>query len=210
MAAPNPGRASNSPIAQALGDDFNNLHAAVRKHYAEAEIDIRCTMDVVFVKGTIKPLALVSYRLLGAPVPHSGRDVEIAVRNRTDGSGVMHWVRNFVKNASFPETITFGSRMVWSGDHRIIEFTRYGIGVESDMTVDGSGSLVYDVRRYVVRVPFLGLIVRIPTWLSPFGGGRTKEIGETEESFRVEFEMVHPLFGRTLGYTGRCWFESPE
>jgi hypothetical protein len=203
-------RSSKSPIAQALGDDFQNLHAAVRRHYAAPTHDIRGTMDVVYVKSAIKPLALVSYKLLGAPVPYSGRDVETIVRNRIDDSGAMHWVRNFIQNASFPEAITFGSRMVWSGDGRIIEFTRYGVGVESDMTVDGSGSLVYDVRRYVVSVPFLGLIVRVPTWLTPFGGGRTKEIGETEESFRVEFEMVHPIFGRTLGYMGRFWFESPE
>ena len=77
------------------------------------------------------------------------------------------------------------------------------------MGVDGEGRLVYDMRKYVVRMPFLGLIVRFPTWLSPFGGGRTKEIGETEDSFRVEFEMRHPIFGRTVAYTGRCRFESP-
>ena len=78
------------------------------------------------------------------------------------------------------------------------------------MSVDGEGNLVYDMRRYVVKLPFFGLVLRFPTWLSPLGGGRTKEIGETEDSFRVEFEMAHPIFGRTLAYTGRCQFESPQ
>ena len=202
------GWAANSPIVQALGEDFHNLHAAVRKHYAEPTIDVSGIMDFVYVKNTIKPLALVSYRLFHAPVPHSGKDIEMSLHNRVDDSGAMHWVRTFFSNASFPENITFPSRMVCSGDHRIIEFTRYGVGVEEDLSVDVEGSLVYDMRKYVVRMPFLGLIVRFPTWLSPFGGGRTKEIGETEDSFRVEFEMRHPIFGRTVAYTGRCRFES--
>ena len=201
--------AGNSPIAQALGKDFHNLHAAVRKHYAEPTIVVSGTMDVIYVKNTLKPLALVSYRLFHAPVPHNGRDVEISLLNRVDDSGAMHWVRTFFSNASFPEAVTFTSHTVCSGDHRIIEFTRYGVGVEADLSVDGEGSLVYDMRKYVMRMPFLGLTVRFPTWLSPFGGGRTREIGETEDSFRVEFEMTHLIFGRTLAYTGRCRFESP-
>ena len=202
------GSAGNSPIAQALGEDFHNLHDAVRKHYGELTIDVSGTMDVIYVKKTIKPLALVSNRLFHAPVPHSGRAVEMSLHNRVDDSGAMHWVRTFFKNPSFPEDVTFTSHMVCSGDHKIIEFTRYGLGVESDLSVDGEGSLVYVIRRYVVRMPFLRLTLRFPTWLSPFGGGRTKEIGETEDSFRVEFEMTHSIFGRTVAYTGRCGFES--
>ena len=201
------GWAGNSPIEQALGEDFHKLHAAVRKHYADPTIDVRGTMVEIYVKSAIKPLALLSYRLFQAPVPHSGRDVEMSLHNRIDDSGSMHWVRKFFKNATFPETVTFPSRMVCSGDHRIIEITRWGVGGESDLSVDGEGSLVYDMRSYVVRVPFLGLIVRFPTWLFPFVGGRAKESGETEDSFSVEFELTHPIFGRTVGYTGRCRFE---
>ena len=199
--------AANSPVAQALGEDFHNLHEAVRKHYGELAIDVSGTMDVIYVKKIIKPLALVSNRLFQAPVPRSGSAVKMSLHNRVDDSGAMHWVRTFFNNPSFPEDVSFTSRMVCSGDHRIIEYTRYGLGVESDLRVDGQGSLVYDMRKYVVRMPFFRLMVRFPTWLSPFGGGRTKEIGETEDSFRIEFEMTHPIFGRTVGYTGRCRFE---
>ena len=199
--------AGNSPIARALGEDFHNLHEAVRKHYGERAVDVSGTMDVIYVKKMIKPLALVSSWLFRAPVPHAGRAVEMSLHTRVDDSGAMRWVRTFFNNPSFPKDVSFASRMVFSGDHRIIEFTRFGLGVESDLRVDGEGSLVYLIRRYVVRMPFLRLMVRFPTWLSPFGGGRTKEIGETEHSFRVEFEMSHPIFGRTLGYTGTCRFE---
>ena len=208
MADAKAGGAGRSPIAQALGEDFHNLHTAVRKHYAKPTIEVSGTMDFVHVKNTIKPLAVVSYRLFHAPVPHSGRDVEVTVHNYVDDSGAMRWVRTFFKNASFPGVVTFTSHMVCSGDHKIIEFTRYGVGVKGDLSVDADGSLVYDMRKYVVRMPFLGLILRLPTWLSPFGGGRTKEIGEAEDSFRIEFEMTHPIFGRTVAYIGRFRFES--
>ena len=204
------GWTGNSPIAQALKEDFHNLHQAVRKHYAELTIHVSGTMDFIYVKGSIIPLAHISNWLFHAPVPRGGRAVEMSLHNRVDDSGAMHWVRTFFRNPSFPEDVTFASRMVCAGDGRIIEFTRYGLGVESDLSVDGEGSLVYDVRRYVVGMPFLGLVVRFPTWLSPFGGGRTKEIGETEDVFRVEFEMTHPIFGRTVAYSGRCQFESPR
>ena len=132
-------------------------------------------MDVIYVKKTIKPLALVSNKFFDAPVPRSGRAVEMSLHNHVDDSGAMHWVRTFFTNASFPEDVTFTSHMIRSGDHRIIEFTRYGLGVESDLSVDSEGSLVYVIRRYVVREPSLRLMVRFPTWLCLFGGGRTKE-----------------------------------
>ena len=195
----------NSPIARALGEDFQNLHAAVRRHYSEPSVQVKGVMGRVHVKTAIRPLALLSYLLFGAPVPHGGADVEFTVLNRVDVSGTMHWSRTFFGNASFPGDVSFSSWMVFLGDHTIMETTRYGLGVESSLSVDDAGSLVYHILRYVVSVPFLGVTVRFPTWLSPFGGGRTTESGENENSFRVEFEMTHPIFGRTVGYVGRCW-----
>lgn len=195
----------NSPIARALGEDFRSLHGVVRRHYSEPRVVVRGVMERVYVKTAIRPLALLSYLLFGAPVPRGGKDVEFTVHSRVDGGGTMHWRRTFFGNASFPRDVTFVSHMACSGDNRIIETTRLGLGVESSLSIDGLGRLVYDIQEYTMRVPFLGLTVRFPTWLSPFGGGRTTENGEGEDSFTVDFQMTHPIFGRTLGYTGRCW-----
>lgn len=161
-------------------------------------------MDRIHVKSAIRPLAMLSYTLFRAPVPRGGEDVQFTVDCCIDSSGTMHWLRTFFKNASFDGDATFPSHMTFSGDHRIIETTRYGLGVESVLSVDDVGSLVYDIRNYTIRVPFLGIIIRLPVWLSPFGGGHAMEIGEGEDSFRIEFEMTHPILGRTVGYTGRC------
>ena len=195
---------SNSPVARALGEEFQDLHEVVRQHYSEPTVSICGRMDSIHVNTAIRPLAMLSYMLFRAPVPRGGEDVQFTVHNCIDSSGTMHWLRTFFKNASFDRDATFPSQMTFSGDHRILETTRYGLGVESVVSVDDVGSLVFDIQHYAIRMPFLGTIVRLPIWLSPFGGGHATEIGETGDSYRVEFEMTHPMFGRTFGYSGRC------
>ena len=73
--------ANNSPIARALGDDFINLHTAVRKHYSEPTVVLSGVMDSINVKTAIRPVALLSYMLFRAPVPHGGEDVEFTVHS---------------------------------------------------------------------------------------------------------------------------------
>ena len=162
-------------------------------------------MDAIQVNPLVRPLALLSYALFGAPVPRGGRDVGFTLHNRTDSSGTMHWLRRFSSNASFPRGVTFESQMVFLGDHSIMETTRHGLGVESKVNVGDGGSLVYEIRKYVMRVPLVGLTVRLPTWLSPFGRGRITETGEGDDCFAVDFQMAHPILGPTVGYAGKCW-----
>ena len=46
--------ANNSPIARALGDDFINLHTAVRKHYSEPTVVLSGVMDSINVDSFVK------------------------------------------------------------------------------------------------------------------------------------------------------------
>lgn len=196
--------ADASPIARALGEDFDRLHPAVRRHYLEPSVDASGVMDTVRVDPLVRPPAMLSYALFRAPVPRGGRDVGFTLRNRTDTEGAMHWLRVFEGSPGLPWDMTFESHMSFLGDHRIVETTRHGLGIESSVSVGHDGSLIYDIDRYVLSVPLLGLAVRFPTWLSPFGGGRITETGEDEDCFTVDFQMSHPILGRTIAYSGRC------
>jgi hypothetical protein len=60
--------------------------------------------------------------------------------------------------------------------------------------------LRYDSRGYQWDLGLLTL--PIPDWLL-LGTAVIREIPESEETFRVEFTVDHPLWGRTFGYTGR-------
>ena len=193
-----------SPIARALGEDFSRLHPAVRRHYTQPVVDASGVMDTVRVDPLVRPLAMLSYVLFSAPVPRGGRDVGFTLHNRTDTEGAMHWLRVFEGSPGFPSDVTFESQMSFLGAHRIVETTRHGLGIESSVSVGHGGSLVYEIDGYVLTAPLLGLAVRFPTWLSPFGGGRITETGEDDDCFAVDFQMSHPILGPTVSYSGRC------
>ncbi len=197
------------PLVRALGEDFNRLHPAVRAHYAAASVEAEGEMEEIYVSGAVRPLARLSYAIFGAPVPRGGKNVPFTLRNRTDDSGAMHWDRVFAAGPLSPTPVRFRSRMFYAGDHRILELTRFGLGVESHVSVDDEGSLIYEVLRYVLTLPLLRRTARFPAWLAPFGGGTTREKGVDERSFSVDFEMRHPLLGRTVAYRGTCRIRSP-
>jgi len=77
MAESEAGRKEGLPIGQALGQDFNRLHADVKVHYGALTLDFTGAMNAIHLKGIIAPLARVSYMLLGFPVLHSGRSCRV-------------------------------------------------------------------------------------------------------------------------------------
>ena len=160
-----------------MGEDFRLLHPTVRRHYSETYVTVTGVMDSVYVSPAIRPIAWLSHRLFGAPVSHGGADVEITVHSSVDGSGTMHWLRTFLRNDSFPRDVNFESHVAFGGDHRVVESVRFGLGAESDLRVDDSGRLIYEIRRYTIRIPLLGQMVKFPTWLSPFGGSQHHRVG---------------------------------
>jgi len=92
----------------------------------------RCGRDKYHVHPQVAASDLIL--ALHAPVLHSGRDLEMSLHNRVDDSDAMHWARTFFNKASFLEAAIFTSYMVCPGDHRLIEFTTCGAGVQVDLS----------------------------------------------------------------------------
>lgn len=88
--------------------------------------------------------------------------------------------------------------MEYVGGDEIIEYVKYGMGIRMQMSVE-NGALVFTSAGYVwdtgiVRIP-------IPTW-AILGDARIVERAISEQELYLEFTMVHPLFGKTFGYSG--------
>jgi hypothetical protein len=193
-----------APIRQALGSRWPELNAALRRHYdlpphTDTRLEVEGTMDI-----DVSPVAkifLLAGRLFGALVPHEGRNVPVTVRNWSQAeSSAMFWHRTF----RYPgkEPVIFRSRMEYVGDNEIVEYVKYGLGIRMGMSVEGD-ALRFDSRGY--RWNLGPLKLPIPDWLM-LGRAVIREVPVSEQTFKVEFEINHPLWGRTFGYSGLFTF----
>ena len=191
-----------SIMQQALGEQWHQLDEIVKRHYAmapgaSANMTIHGTMDRVFHSPMAK-LFLLPGRIFGALVPYQGTDIPTVVRNWTtsDNTEAMFWHRTLrFPNRSLTE---FKSRMEYAGGDEIIEYVRFGMGIRMRMSVE-DGALVFTSAGYVwdmgaARIP-------IPTW-AILGDARIIEKAVSEETFYMNFTIVHPLLGETFGYSG--------
>ncbi len=194
----------HAPIRQALGSEWPSLGAAIRRHYdlppnTDTQLEVEGIMEVVL--SPIGKVFITFGRLLDALVPFKGRDIPVTVRNwSTPDSSDMFWHRTFRYPGKDP--IIFRSRMEYAGDNNIVEYVKYGLGMRLQLSSEGE-TLRYDSHGYQWNLGPLTL--RIPDWLM-LGKAVIREIPISEQAFQVSFEVNHPLWGRTFGYSGQFKF----
>lgn len=188
-------------IRQALGTDWDKLHPAVRRHYdisAEgvSELKLNGTMDEVDHANVITPFMWIA-QVFGALVPYRGKNLPVEVYNHAEaGRNTLFWKRHF----HFPgrKPFYFFSRMETLRDNLIVEYVRYRMGICMAMS-EQNGTLCYESRGYIWNIG--PLTVRIPDWLM-LGNATIVERGIDEKTIQLEFNIQHPLFGRTFTYSG--------
>jgi len=189
-------------IKQALGDNWTQLADIVKQHYeitpgASSELTIEGVMDEVY-HSTIAKLFLLPGRIFGALVPYKGRNIPTSVRNWTteDNNKAMFWHRTL----DFPDKppLIFSSRMEHIKGDEIIEYVRFGMGIRMSISVD-NGALVFNSKGYVWNIG--GIRLPIPAWLI-LGDARIIEKATAGNKFYINFEMIHPLMGKTFSYSG--------
>lgn len=192
-------------IKQALGKNWDDLDDIVKQHYEmtsgeSSEMTIKGVMDEVY-HSNIAKLFLLPGRFFGALVPYKGRNIPTEVRNWTseEDCKAMFWHRTL----DFPNKapLIFASRMEHIKDDEIIEYVRYGMGIRMSMSVD-DGALIFKSKGYVWKIG--GISIPIPTWLI-LGEAKIIEKGTAVDKFYINFEMVHPLFGKTFSYSGHFY-----
>jgi len=190
----------HAPIRQALGTEWPKLGTAIRRHYdlppnTNTQLEVEGTMDVVL--SPIGKAFIIVGRLLDALVPFKGSNIPVTVRNwSTPESTAMFWHRTFRYPGKGP--VIFQSRMEHAGNSDIVEYVKFGLGMRMKLSAEGE-TLRYDSLGY--QWGFL----RIPDWLL-LGTAVIRETPISDQAFQVNFEINHPLWGRTFGYSGRFAF----
>ncbi|MCP4042731.1 MAG: DUF4166 domain-containing protein [Gammaproteobacteria bacterium] len=193
-----------APIRQALGKQWSALGSVIRRHYdlppnTDTHLVVNGAMEVFH--SPFGKILITAARLFDALVPYKGRNIPVTVQNWSQpDSTAMFWRRTF----RFPEKtpIVFYSRMEYVGDHDIVEYVKYGLGIRMTLSAEG-GTLRYDSCGY--HWDLGPLKMHLPEWLL-LGSATIREIPVSEKTFKVEFETNHPLWGRTFGYSGQFAF----
>ncbi|VAX10902.1 hypothetical protein MNBD_GAMMA26-1025 [hydrothermal vent metagenome] len=194
----------HAPIRQALGQQWPSLGSAIRRHYdlppnTDTNLVVEGIMEVVH--SPIGKLFVTVSRMFDALIPYKGRDIPVTIQNWSKpDSDAMFWYRTFCFPGKDP--IVFHSRMEYAGDNDIVEYVKYGLGIRMRLSTEGE-TLRYDSQGYQWDLGPLKL--HIPDWLL-LGKAVIREIPISEKAFNVEFEINHPLWGRTFGYSGQFEF----
>ncbi len=197
-----------APIRRALGSEWSALGSVIRRHYdlpprTQARLQVDGVMQVSL--STVGKLLITAGRLFDALVPYKGSKIPVTVRNWAKAdSGAMFWHRTFRYPGRTP--VIFHSRMEYTGDKQIVEYVKYGLGIRMRLSAEGE-TLRFDSRGYQWDLGPLKL--HIPDW-ALLGRAVIKETPISEQAFRVDFEINHPLWGRTFEYSGEFSFNPDE
>ena len=148
--------------------------------------------------STLGRLMTPFFRLAGTLVPYEGDNIPATVAFVSiEDSDVFQFDRTF----RFPgrPPYRFHSRMKPVGGNELVEFMRFGLGWRMAYAWTGE-KVVLSHKGYVVKI--FGLLLPLPLELL-MGRGHAEETPLNDNEFSMTMEIVHPLWGKVYGYSGR-------
>ncbi|MGZ4997783.1 MAG: DUF4166 domain-containing protein [Methylobacter sp.] len=109
-----------------------------------------------------------------------------------------------MQSASNDKQCVFASRMTWQKDHELIEMVGMGFGIRLKLSVE-QGKLIYQSCGHLLQLGPLTL--PIPDSLL-LGHAVITEQALSDYAFQLDFQIAHPLWGKTYYYGGI--FEVPK
>ncbi|HFD12220.1 MAG TPA: DUF4166 domain-containing protein [Crenotrichaceae bacterium] len=192
-------------LQQTLGDDWSSLPAVIQRHYqldpqGNTNSVIHGIMHIHY-PGYIKPVIKIA-RLMGALIDLKGDAMQVTVSKWiTDNSGVLQWRRDI--QAPNGKTTVFSSRMEYQRDNELIEFVGLGFGIRLRLGVENH-QLIYRSNGHLWQ--FWKIRIPIPDVLF-LGHATIIEKQVDDESFELDFKIIHPMFGKTYEYGGTFHYQ---
>lgn len=190
---------SVSLMQKVLGSDWELLPPVIQRHYQivepEQAIVVSGKMTIDYPRW-LTPMVKV-LRLCGGLVDLKGENLAVEVKKwQSDNALSLYWQRQ-IQDAQGNQCV-FASRMMWSKERGLVEFIKFGFGIRLKMSVE-QGKLIYRSNGHVLK---LGkFMLPIPDVFA-LGHAFISEEAIDADSFRLHFEIVHPLWGRTYFYGG--------
>jgi hypothetical protein len=180
-------------MQRALGPSWNELPPALQRHYQPGTTVDVGHMDIEFPAFMLPVLWVISH--LGVLVRRRGRDVATRVTQTVAGDR-QHWQRNM--RFADGQSLRFDSVWERNAQGHVVEFVNAFMGLEMKPFVVGQ-QLHYEGVRFVLRLGRVRLPV--PEWLA-LGHTTIVEEAVDEQHFRMDFRLIHPLFGQVFRYAG--------
>ena len=180
-----------------FGADWDRLPPIMKKHYAVRPY----SEDVVVVNGALNITMLwyisLMSRISGMLVSQSGDNIPVTVTFKS-GKHVSGFQFQRIFNYPDKKSIRFFSRMEYVGGNEMIEFMGMGIGWRCTYLWDGQ-KIQLNHRGYVWHL--FNIDIPLPLeWV--LGKGYAQEMPIDDDNFSMWMHTIHPLFGKTLAYSG--------
>ena len=184
----------DSPLKQALGQQWQQLPVALKTHYqGENNKDVG-KLDIEYPRFMQPYYSLM--RLLGALVNQQGKSIPTIVEKKMKGK-IQYWKRQ----VTFPsgKIIFFKSTWVYAGGNEIIEYVNPLLGLRMAVEVKNE-QLYYYGRHFVIKLG--SFLIPVPEWLV-LGHSTIVETAINEKEFVMDYRITHPWLGEIFRYAGR-------
>ncbi len=187
-------------IQRALGEDWHTLPTVIQRHYTLMQANNTSSVVVgsmyVHYPAFARPMVAIA-RLMGALIDTKSNTLQASVKKWVNNdSGALFWRREI--QSADTKTTVFASRMEYQHGNEVIEFVGFGFGVRLKVFAKNR-QLIYQSNGHLWRCKLFSIPIPDVLFL---GHATIIEKAIDDDSFELDFKIIHPLLGKTYEYGG--------
>jgi hypothetical protein len=193
---------NKAPLFQkVLGNEWDNLPPVIQQHYRLPSVQVlqNSVAGVMFIEYPrfVTPILKI-VRFFGGLIDLKGPNMAVKVEKRVnqDMPDCLFWRREIKSPGG--KIIVFASRMEYQKTNELIEYIGGGFGIHLKVNCE-DGKLVYRSNGHLWQIGKFKIPIPDVLFL---GHATITETAVSEDEFRLDFKISHPLFGDTYRYGG--------